>query len=129
MLRPDQGRADHRLYHRRQGDHRSRPSLFPGRPRRSWRRSGWWTSSWDDVAPGNIRAGFVIRADEHPGLLAKVAAAVSELGGNIVKAEVATSADQKARIRLGLGIRDIEHLEAIVKEISKIEGIPSVERT
>jgi GTP pyrophosphokinase len=85
--------------------------------------------SWGDVAPGTSRAGLVVQASNIRGLLAKVVAAVSGLGGDIVKADVATFADQKAQIRLGLGIRDIKHLEAIVKEISRLEGIQSVERT
>jgi GTP pyrophosphokinase len=85
--------------------------------------------AWGDVAPGPSRAGLVIEAANIRGLLAKVVTAISGLGGDIEKAEVATSADQKAEIRLALGIRDIKHLEAIVKEISRIEGIRSVERT
>jgi GTP pyrophosphokinase len=84
--------------------------------------------AWGGVAQDNFKAGLVVQAADIPGLLAKVASAISGLGGNITKAEVETFADKKAQIKLNLNIRDIKHLEAIMKDISKLEGIRLVER-
>ena len=84
--------------------------------------------SWGSVAQASYKAGLLIKAPDSPGLLAKVAGSISGLEGNITKAEVKTFADQKAQIKLSLGIRDIKHLDAIVKDISKIKEIFSVER-
>jgi len=84
--------------------------------------------SWGDVAPGPSRAALIIEAANVRGLLAEVVAAISRLEGDIDKADVGTSPDQKAEIRLGLTVRDIKHLEAMVKAISRIEGVQSVER-
>jgi GTP pyrophosphokinase len=84
--------------------------------------------SWGSVAQGSYKAGLLVKAPDSPGLLAKVASSISGLEGNITKAEVKTFADQKAQIKLCLGIRDIKHLDAIMKDISKIKEIYSVER-
>ena len=84
--------------------------------------------SWGNVAQGSSKAGLLVKAADSPGLLAKVAGSISELEGNITKAEVKTFADQKAQIKLSLVIRDIKHLDAIMKDISKIKEIFSVER-
>jgi GTP pyrophosphokinase len=67
-------------------------------------------------------------ADDSPGVLAKVATGIAELGGNITKAEVLTTADKKAQIKLSLLIREMKHLEAIIKKIAGIKQIISVER-
>ena len=85
--------------------------------------------SWGDVPPAMFKAGIAISAVDIPGLLAKVTAAVADREGDIIKAEVGTFADKKARIRMTLKIRDIRHLEDIRAEIGRIEGVVSVDRT
>ncbi|MBM3293128.1 MAG: bifunctional (p)ppGpp synthetase/guanosine-3',5'-bis(diphosphate) 3'-pyrophosphohydrolase [Candidatus Aminicenantes bacterium] len=85
--------------------------------------------SWDEISPGPSRAGVTIEAANIRGLLAKVVAAITGLEGDIDKADVATSPEARAEIRLELTITDIGHLEAIIGAISKIEGILSVDRT
>jgi GTP pyrophosphokinase len=85
--------------------------------------------SWGEVSPGPSRAGVDVQATDVRGLLAQVVAVVSRLGADILKANVSTSTDKRARIRLGLEVRDIGQLEAIVKEIAKVEGVQAVERT
>jgi len=84
--------------------------------------------SWGSVTQENFKAGLVVRSADTPGLLAEVASAISRLRCNITKAEVETFADNKAQIKLGLIIRDIQHLEAIMKNISTIKDVHSVER-
>jgi guanosine-3',5'-bis(diphosphate) 3'-pyrophosphohydrolase len=84
--------------------------------------------SWGSGAQGSYKAGLLVKAADSPGLLAKVASSISAREGNITKAEVKTFADQKAQIKLSLVIRDIKHLDAIMKDISKIKEIFSVER-
>ncbi len=84
--------------------------------------------SWGSLAQGSSKVGLLVKAADSPGLLAKVASSISALEGNITKAEVKTFADQKAQIKLSLVIRDIKHLDAIMKDISKIKEIFSVER-
>jgi guanosine-3',5'-bis(diphosphate) 3'-pyrophosphohydrolase len=84
--------------------------------------------SWGDAQGGPFPTRLLIKGADSRGVLAKVATGISELGGNITKAEVSTSADRRAEIKVNLLIRDMEQLEAIVREISRIEEIVSVER-
>jgi guanosine-3',5'-bis(diphosphate) 3'-pyrophosphohydrolase len=84
--------------------------------------------SWGEAKGGPFPTRLLIKGADSRGVLGKVATGIAELGGNITKAEVSTSADRRAEIKLNLLIRDMEHLEAIVKKISRIEEIVSVER-
>ncbi|OGD19282.1 MAG: hypothetical protein A2Y69_02420 [Candidatus Aminicenantes bacterium RBG_13_59_9] len=84
--------------------------------------------SWDSASAGPYRTRLLILAADSPGVLGKVATGIAGLGGNITKAEVVTTADKKAQIKLNLAIREMKHLEAIIKKISGIKEILSVER-
>ncbi|KPJ70203.1 hypothetical protein AMJ44_00340 [candidate division WOR-1 bacterium DG_54_3] len=85
-------------------------------------------ASWGDSLEGNYKGQLLIKSEDSPGVLAKVASAITELKGNITKADVVTFADKKAQLKLRLVIRDIKHLESIIKKISGIKEIFSVER-
>jgi GTP pyrophosphokinase len=84
--------------------------------------------SWDSASSGPYKTRLRVRAADSPGLLGQVATSIAQLGGNISRAEVATTADQKALIKVTLVIRDLKHLDAIVKKIGGIKEIISVER-
>jgi guanosine-3',5'-bis(diphosphate) 3'-pyrophosphohydrolase len=84
--------------------------------------------TWGSVSQEIFKAGLIVRADDSPGLLAAVASAVSRLEGHIIRAEVETYPDKKAHIRLHLTVRDIQQLEAIMKDIASIKGLQTVER-
>ncbi|MDD8025258.1 MAG: bifunctional (p)ppGpp synthetase/guanosine-3',5'-bis(diphosphate) 3'-pyrophosphohydrolase [Acidobacteriota bacterium] len=84
--------------------------------------------AWGSVAQDLYKSGLVIRSNDVPGLLAKITSAISALGGDITKAEVETTADRKARIKLALRIRDIQELQAIEKAILGLPDVLGVER-
>jgi GTP pyrophosphokinase len=84
--------------------------------------------SWDSASVGPYRSRVLIKAGDSPGILGKVATSIAQLDGNITKAEVTTTADGKAQIKLTLVIRDLKHLETIIKKISGFKEIVSVER-
>jgi GTP pyrophosphokinase len=84
--------------------------------------------TWEDTPKGSYKGKLLIRAEDSPGVLAKLASAISQSDSNITKAEVTTSYDKKAQIKLLLVIRDIKHLEAMMKKLSGIKEISSVER-
>lgn len=84
--------------------------------------------SWDESTVGPFKGNLLIKGDDSPGVLAKLTSVIAQSDGNITKAEVATFADKKAQIKLTLTIRDINHLETIVKKISRIKEISFVER-
>jgi len=84
--------------------------------------------SWDPAVAGAFKARLLVKSQDSPGVLGKVATAVAGLEGNISKAEAAMMADGKARIRLDIRIRDIRHLEDISRRISSLKEVLSVER-
>jgi guanosine-3',5'-bis(diphosphate) 3'-pyrophosphohydrolase len=84
--------------------------------------------SWDPAFAGTFKARLLVKSEDSPGVLAKVASAVAALEGNISKAEAAMLAEGKARIRLDIRIRDIRHLEDITRRISALKEVLSVDR-
>jgi GTP pyrophosphokinase len=84
--------------------------------------------SWDPALTGTFKARLLIRAEDTPGVLGKVATTIAKLEGNIAKAEVATFSNRKARIGIELLIRDVRHLEDISGRVAALKGVVSVER-
>jgi guanosine-3',5'-bis(diphosphate) 3'-pyrophosphohydrolase len=84
--------------------------------------------SWDPSLAGTFKARLLVKSHDSPGVLAKVAAIISGLEGNIARAEVVTFAGQKARISLEVRIEDAGHLEEISKRIAAMNEVVSVER-
>jgi guanosine-3',5'-bis(diphosphate) 3'-pyrophosphohydrolase len=84
--------------------------------------------AWDDAFAGSFRARLLVKTKDSPGVLAKVAAAVADLEGDISKAEAAMAVEGRARITLDIRIRDIRHLEAIARRISGSKEVLSVDR-
>ncbi len=83
---------------------------------------------WDPALAGTFRARLSVRANDSPGVLAKVATAVAQLEGNIAKAEVKTFAGGKAQITLEIRIADVRQLEEISRRIKALKDAISVER-
>jgi guanosine-3',5'-bis(diphosphate) 3'-pyrophosphohydrolase len=84
--------------------------------------------SWDPSFAGTFKARLLVKSEDSPGVLAKVAAAIADLDGNISKAEASMIVEGKARITLDISIKDIRHLEAISRRISGLKEVLSVDR-
>lgn len=84
--------------------------------------------SWEDTPEGTYKSRLLIQGEDSPGVLAKIATAIARLEGNITKADVVTFSDKKARFKLTIIIQDIRQLEAIIKKLSGMKEIFSVER-
>lgn len=84
--------------------------------------------SWDPSFSGTFKARLLVKSKDTPGVLAKVAAAVADLEGDIFKAEAAMASEGSARIMLDIRIRDIRHLESIARRISGLKEVQSVDR-
>jgi GTP pyrophosphokinase len=84
--------------------------------------------SWDPSFAGSFKARLMVKSQDSPGVLAKVAAAIADLEGDISKAEASMTAEGRARIKLDIRIKDIRHLEAISRRISGLKEVQSVER-
>ncbi len=83
---------------------------------------------WDETMPGPFQGKLLIKSNDSPGVLAQLTTAIAQSNGNITKAEVSTFANKKAEIKLTITIRDIDHLQGIIRKLAKIREISSVER-
>jgi guanosine-3',5'-bis(diphosphate) 3'-pyrophosphohydrolase len=69
-----------------------------------------------------------VRSQDRPGLLATVTKTISSAGLNIGAARVTTSPDKRAEQTFDVWVADLAALNAVMKEISRIKGVLSVER-
>lgn len=83
---------------------------------------------WDLDIKGEYKETLLVTGLDEPGVLAKLSGVIAKLGGNISRARVDTTAGGKARISLTFSIRDIKHLNTIIKKIKEIKEIHSVSR-
>ena len=83
---------------------------------------------WDKSAGG---AGFVvllgIQVEDRQGILADVTSKIAGLQTNLLKVEASSSAHH-GRIRFTMEIKDLKHLQRLVKVIRGVPGVLEVER-
>lgn len=84
---------------------------------------------WDASLEGAFDAGLNVVAEDSPGVLAAVAAAVADLGGNIIKAEARSLAGGKAQIKLCVRVRELAHLEQILDRVREVKQVFEVVRS
>jgi GTP pyrophosphokinase len=84
--------------------------------------------TWEGV-PGELRSVKVrVVSEDRPGLLAEVSNRISEQGINIGGGRISTSGDNRAVQTFDLAVKDRKHLDTVMKQISKIRGVLTVER-
>ena len=70
----------------------------------------------------------MITADR-PGILAKLSQTFSEAGLNISQASCRTTPGERAVNEFEISIADLKQLNAVMRNLEKIDGVQSVERT
>ncbi len=65
---------------------------------------------------------------DQPGALAGVSSAIADCDGNISRATVTTSQDKRAYLDFTVDIRDVTHLENVMRRVRGLNGVLSVER-
>ena len=83
---------------------------------------------WEPDAAAPWRIKMRVHSLDRPGLLAKVTKTISKRDINIGAARITTTPDQKAVQTFDLWVNDVETLNSVMKEISKIKGVQTVER-
>lgn len=83
-----------------------------------------WDLSKEYIYPVKIR----IHSEDKKGLLAEISNSFSVNEANIKNARVETTEDKKAISTFEVEIKDLNHLNKIIKAIEKIKGINRVER-
>jgi guanosine-3',5'-bis(diphosphate) 3'-pyrophosphohydrolase len=84
--------------------------------------------SWGEVRAGAHSVKITVRTQDKPGLLASVSSSISAAEANITHAEVTTDEDKQATLNFTIDIRDVEHLNRIMKAISGVDGVMDVKR-
>ena len=86
-----------------------------------------WDSAGTDQAPYTVR--LTMQVEDRKGMLAEISAKVSDINTNITNMEARTGDDQQARIDMTVEIRDVKHLDKVIRSIKGVQGVLGVERT
>jgi GTP pyrophosphokinase len=84
--------------------------------------------TWEGIPDSLHHVKVRVVSEDRPGLLAAVSERISTEGVNIDGAKISTSKDNRAVQVFDLVIRDRKHLDAVIKQISKLRGVIQVER-
>ncbi len=83
-----------------------------------------WDSAGTDQAPYVVR--LTMQVEDRKGMLAEISARVSDINTNITNMEARTGDDRQARIDMTVEIRDVKHLEKVIKSIKGVQGVLGV---
>jgi len=83
-----------------------------------------WDSKKEYIYPVRIR----IYSDDKKGLLAEISNSISSNEANIKNARVDTTEDKNAVSTFEVEIRDLNHLNKVIRALGKIKGVHQVER-
>jgi GTP pyrophosphokinase len=84
--------------------------------------------SWGDLHAAAHSVKISVRTQDKPGLLASVSSSISAAEANITHAEAITGEDRQATLNFTIDIKDVEHLNRIIKNIEGINGVIDVRR-
>ena len=83
---------------------------------------------WDggsDTQPYTVR--LTIEVEDRKGMLAQLSQKIADINTNITNVEARTG-DQRGRIDVTVEIKDVKHLEQVIKSVRGVEGVLNVER-
>jgi len=83
---------------------------------------------WDKRIEATHPVDISVLTLDRPGLLASVSASIAGAGANISQAEIITTEDKKATLHFVIDITDTKHLEKVLKNIEKVEGVLQARR-
>jgi GTP pyrophosphokinase len=84
--------------------------------------------SWGDFRPSAHSVKITVRTQDRPGILANVSSSISAAEANISHAAVTTGEDKQATLNFTIDIKDVEHLNRIIKSIEGVDGVMDVRR-
>jgi GTP pyrophosphokinase len=83
---------------------------------------------WDSTKEYSYPVRIRVYSEDKKGLLADISQSLSSNKANIKNAKVDTTEDKKAISTFEVEIRDLNHLNKVIRSIEKIKGIHRVER-
>ncbi len=84
---------------------------------------------WDkggDPAPYTVR--LTMQVEDRKGMLADLSASIADINTNILTLEATTREETHARIDITVEIKDMKHLEKVIKSLRNVDGVLDVER-
>jgi GTP pyrophosphokinase len=84
---------------------------------------------WDtagDPAPYTVR--LTMQVEDRKGMLAALSASIADINTNILNLEATTGDNARARIDVTVEIKDMKHLEKVIKSLRNVEGVLDIER-
>ncbi len=83
---------------------------------------------WDSTKEYSYPVPIRIYSEDKKGLLGEISNSISSNGANIRNARVDTTEDKKAVSTFEVEIRDLNHLNKVIRALGKIKGVRQVER-
>ena len=86
---------------------------------------------WGDTRSGEANAftvSLTIQVEDRRGILADVTSRIADIKINVRKVEAISRGDRHGRIRLTLDIKDLKHLQCVIKAVTGVPGVLDVER-
>jgi len=84
--------------------------------------------NWNIDKQTTHHARIRIVCSDEPGLLKKMSEIFTNQGVNIMQAQIRTTKDLKAISFFDVSVKDINHLNKVIKEMESVKGVISVER-
>jgi len=83
---------------------------------------------WDTEIDGTHSVEVSVLTLDRPGVLAKVSSGISHAQANITRAEISTREDKKAVLDFVIEVKNTTHLDRILKEVQRVDGVLSAKR-
>jgi GTP pyrophosphokinase len=84
--------------------------------------------SWEQATGITHCVDISVMTMDQPGVLGAVSTVISNDGANISRAEILTTQDKKATLHFSIQIKDATHLQQVINNIEKVEGVLRVRR-
>ncbi|MBS0229746.1 MAG: bifunctional (p)ppGpp synthetase/guanosine-3',5'-bis(diphosphate) 3'-pyrophosphohydrolase [Proteobacteria bacterium] len=88
----------------------------------------WVPVAWDRQVSGDFNVAIRIEVENHPGVLAQVAAAIANAGSNIERVEYLERDSNIAVLRFAIEITDGRHLDEVIRGVRKLSVVQQVQR-
>ena len=83
---------------------------------------------WAGARDGTLPAKIVVTTEDKQGVLAKVMSRIDGAGTNVRGLTAETYDNRTAEISMTLEVRDIEHLNSVLKSLREVNGVVSIRR-
>jgi (p)ppGpp synthase/HD superfamily hydrolase len=85
---------------------------------------------WDQAADASrYIVRLTMQVEDRKGILADVSSKIADINTNITNVEATSDDGHGGRINMAVEIRDVKHLEKVIKLLRGVEGVLDVERS